>query len=952
MSDRSEKNQFIGSRLEFAAIILAVFAVGMLLTVWTIKQADRKMRDALLQRTRMLAASLDIERVKMLSGIEKDLEKPEYLRLKEQLGLIRASDTQYRSIYIIGGGGDGRLFFLVDDQPQENPDKSPNGIFFDDSVEWSQKLGEYTNPKVIGPFKDREGRYVCACFPLTDTKLGKPVALLAVDFNARSWRKDLVLAAMPALLLTFTIIVVLGIGRSLLIRRARLGEQPAAWMSVIEPLLIFALGAALTFFMAWILHQQEHSYHKDAFAQLAVSRIDAIADRFRQIRNIELEGFANFFESSENVTLEELQLYTIHLTRIPAVQAWEWIPAVQAKNRANMEAEIRASGDEHLRIWQMNEEGQRIPAAGRDVYYPVAFAAPLEGNEAAIGYDLGSEPLRRIGLEAAVRSRLITATDPITLAQETGNQRAILVYRPVFDSDDTAKLQGLVLAVLRMETLLQTSGPEPATHIALGMLHPGGITEPLAICPCAGQSVKTDLTLSCPVLAFGKVFIVDACAAAGFMNLHPAQIGWIALFVGLLVSAVLAAGIHRILRGRENLERQVAMRTRDLLLSEERLRAQAAELEREKWRLQNVIEGTNVGSWEWNVQTGETIFNERWAQIIGYTLEELSPVSIETWMRYAHPEDLETSGKLLALHFDRKLDYYEYEARMRHKDGHWIWVFDRGKVFSWTEDGRPLLMYGTHQDITARKQAEKELQESNRKLEAANKELESFSYTVSHDLRAPLRGIDGFSRILLEDYADKLDEEGKDSLKRVRAATQRMGQLIDGLLKLSRITRSEITHEHVNLSGIAHVVMDELQKAEPDRRVEQIIQEEVFAHGDRTLLHAMLENLLGNAWKFTSKREIARIEFGVLPHVSIPSPGGIEEENEGIAYYVKDNGAGFDMTYVDKLFGTFQRLHTDKEFPGTGIGLATVQRIIHHHGGTIWAEGEVDQGATIYFTLP
>jgi two-component system sensor histidine kinase/response regulator len=232
-----------------------------------------------------------------------------------------------------------------------------------------------------------------------------------------------------------------------------------------------------------------------------------------------------------------------------------------------------------------------------------------------------------------------------------------------------------------------------------------------------------------------------------------------------------------------------------------------------------------------------------------------------------------------------------------------------------------------------------ELQTVNAALETANKELESFSYSVSHDLRAPLRSIDGFSQALLEDYMDKLDDEGKDYLHRVRASTQRMAELIDDMLNLSRMTRSEMRLEQVNLSAIARTIAAELQRFEPHRRVQFVIAEEVVANGDSGLLKVALENLIGNAWKFTGKHLDARIEFGITSH------------NGNSAYFVRDNGSGFDMAYAGKLFGAFQRLHDAREFPGTGIGLATVQRVIHRHGGQVWAESEVGKGATFYFTL-
>jgi light-regulated signal transduction histidine kinase (bacteriophytochrome) len=244
------------------------------------------------------------------------------------------------------------------------------------------------------------------------------------------------------------------------------------------------------------------------------------------------------------------------------------------------------------------------------------------------------------------------------------------------------------------------------------------------------------------------------------------------------------------------------------------------------------------------------------------------------------------------------------------------------------------------------RQANEELQRVNADLarqkqaaEASNRELESFSYSVSHDLRAPLRAIDGFSRALMEDAGDALDAQGKRYLRSVRDAAKRMSQLIDDLLELSRVSRMELTYRRVDLTRIARGLLDQLRAAEPDREVEAVIEEEVFADGDARLLAPLLQNLVGNAWKFSSKRERARIEFGRIPL------GGHS------VYFVRDNGAGFDMRYASKLFGAFQRLHAADEFEGTGVGLATVQRIARRHGGEVWAESEVDSGATFYFTL-
>ncbi len=224
-------------------------------------------------------------------------------------------------------------------------------------------------------------------------------------------------------------------------------------------------------------------------------------------------------------------------------------------------------------------------------------------------------------------------------------------------------------------------------------------------------------------------------------------------------------------------------------------------------------------------------------------------------------------------------------------------------------------------------------------VDAANRELEAFAYSVSHDLRAPLRTIGGFSQVLLDDCLGQLTDEGQDSLRRIVAAVEKMGQLIDDLLNLSRITRVEMQRGRVDLSALARKAFEEIRKSHPERPVEFVLAEGLAAAGDERLLGVVLRNLFDNAWKFTARAGRARIEFGAVP--APPGP----------AYFVKDNGTGFDMTYAGKLFQPFQRLHPMREFPGTGVGLATVKRIIERHGGRVWIEAQPGQGATVYFTL-
>jgi PAS domain S-box-containing protein len=369
--------------------------------------------------------------------------------------------------------------------------------------------------------------------------------------------------------------------------------------------------------------------------------------------------------------------------------------------------------------------------------------------------------------------------------------------------------------------------------------------------------------------------------------------------------------------------------------------------------------------------------NDAWVKMYERSRDEVigrTVFDLEIWV---NPE----RRAALFAEFQERGIVRDFEMELRAKSGQVVQISWSGVQVDIGGEG---CLLGSALDISERKRAEEKILALNQTLEqrvrertaelvTANKELESFSYSVSHDLRAPLRSIDGFSRILLEDYRDKLDAEGQDSLQRVRAATQRMGELIDDMLKLSRASRTEIRRADVDLTALAGEIAAELQRAEPARPVRWVIAPGLVATGDPQLLRAVLENLLGNAWKFTGKRTDPVIEFGTddgkksdegpvtrdeksetvtPPTSSYTRPmAPVPHSSSPVTFFVRDNGAGFDMAYVGKLFGAFQRLHATADFPGTGIGLATVQRIIHRHGGRVWAEGKVGHGATFYFTL-
>ncbi|WP_052050934.1 PAS domain-containing protein [Leptolyngbya sp. KIOST-1] len=354
-------------------------------------------------------------------------------------------------------------------------------------------------------------------------------------------------------------------------------------------------------------------------------------------------------------------------------------------------------------------------------------------------------------------------------------------------------------------------------------------------------------------------------------------------------------------------------------------------------RLSMALKSGEIGTWAMDLDTQLVDWDQRMCAMYGCVRAEQA-LTLADWRNMVFSEDVDWIDIAFAQILDG-LPPETIEFRIHRGDGEMRWI--RATALVQHDDlGRPRRLIGTNTDITEAKLAEQHLRRTTAQLEASNLELEAFAYSVSHDLRAPLRAIDGFSRALLEDYGDQFDPEGKDYFDRIRHNVARMGCLIDDLLRLSRVSRQTMAYGTVNLSDLVQAEIDDLRSAEPDRVVTTTVTSGIAICADPTLMRVAIANLVQNAWKFTGHRPEARLEFGVAIQAGEP------------VYYLRDNGAGFDMAYADKLFGVFQRLHNTHEFPGTGIGLATVQRAIHRQGGRVWAEAAVDQGATFYFTLP
>ena len=1195
-------------RNTFVVLFIAIVVISALLTWWSVLQAHRGMISNLLLQTHLLAETINHHHVKTLGGSGADLKNPVYIRLKEQFAAARQLNDKYRFLYLVGRRADGKIFFFLDSEPIGAADESPPGQIYDEATDKWGRVFQTGQAHTEGPVTDRWGTFFSSMMPLVDPATKKVIAVLGIDIDAGDWKLELARAALAPALFALALIVILLAGTFFLARRNRMADKAPRWMNYFEPALAALFGLVLTIFFAWLLHESERRDRNEIFQQLAKSRTLIVAKELQNIRNYGLEGLARFYQGSEYVTYKEYIEYTGYLANNPAVQAWEWIPIVPAAQKNQFEEAARASGLKGFEIWQKDKKGARIPVTKRSFYYPVYYVAPLAGNESALGYDLGSEPLRHAAMIKAAHTGLVTATEPITLVQEPGNQKGLLIFHPVFKDKGSRHLKGFVLAVLRLGKLLENIGPNIlTTQMEISLLHPDGTNETLVTNFDDGQPQQGGPFLTRPVFAYGKVFGVKSYADNAFLDAYPPRAAFFTTLAGLMLTVALTFLLGMTIRGRSTLEKLVQARTMELRESEtlyrklfddhaavkllidpdtadiidanqaaekfygwpreklkqmkisdintlspeeikqemekaralkkihfefrhhladgsirnvdvysskievkgkgllhsiihdvtERRKAEDALREsEEKYRI--MVENANDIVYTLTLEGVFTYVSPTWTRLLGHAI---SKVQNHPFQDFMHPEDIPAALEFLARTITTGEKQSGIEYRVLHQDGTLRWhttnaspihdangqviafagiarditerkqieeqlraaentyrnIFlsaqigmfrtdiktglildandavahfvgfrnreemlaapfsiaeryvnpgDREKMVALLKangefndlvttfrrnDGSTIIMRfsgrlipdkgwleGVSADITKERQAQdeirrlnaeleqrvarrtkelhnsqlallnvvddlnesaKRLSSANEALDALNRELEAFAFSVSHDLRAPLRSIDGFSAALLEDYSKKLDEAGKNYLERVRRAAQNMGGLIDDLLKLSRVSRADFQAAQLNLSEMVKEAIN--ARAQTTAKAPKIeIQDHIIVKGDKELLRIAISNLIDNAFKFSAKQKNALVEFGAA------------QEDGNTVYYVRDNGAGFDMAYVHKLFGAFQRLHTSDEFPGTGIGLATVQRIIHRHGGQIWAEGEVNKGAVFYFTLP
>jgi len=743
---------------------------------------------------------------------------------------------------------------------------------------------------------------------------------------------------------------------------------------------VFAVGLALTAAaFVWSLAHEAGNIRKD----LLQRGVAAGASIQREVaRRVEmLDAVASFVVVTGGNNRPDLRNYLSDLTHEQAGSVvLDWAPRVAADSlKAHEERQwLQGTPDFHV-----HRGAEPLPPASEylPLHFGVGAGARVDGMDLTSGSDLSGFAGLSEALASSRSNRKAAAAAPVRLVRPEGTRAAVPFVTPVrtakgaVRSDGDGDHLGYVVGFFDIDAIARdamSDAERTAVSVELRDVTTGGGATPLFV--QRATRVETDGALLPlwnvvgsraleSVSAFdlgGRRWAVTMAAGPLLIAAHLTLIPWMIVAAGLVLSVAMATtanGYATRGAGLASARKRLANERRDFL---EKMSRMSDDLEREKLDRRRTEESLFREKQQFRLMFNAVpamicykdtknrflLVNESAAASMGRTVEEMEGkpcseiVPARAYELYRDDLEIIQTGK-------PKLGLVE---ETESPSGGTVWT-RTDKLPEYDAMGRVVGILVFSQDITGHREAEAEVRRLNEELEqrvgvrtaelrAANQELESFAYSVSHDLRTPLRTIDGFSKLLLEEYGPALPSPALDYLKRLRGAAQRMGHLIDDLLKLTRVSRAEIRHEQVDLSALARRTVDDLRRTTPDRRVDVVIEATPFATGDPELLASVVQNLVGNAWKFTGQNPEARIEFGSRT-----------VDGDRTAYYVRDNGVGFDMVYADKLFGAFQRLHSHEEFEGSGIGLATVQMIIRRHAGEVWADSQPDQGTTFQFTL-
>jgi PAS domain S-box-containing protein len=910
------------------ALLLAILAGGGGLVWRAVTRADREVRDELLRQTHMLARTLKIEELRALARAPGDSQKLEYVRLKEQFAAVRATIPQCRSIYLIGRPlppsaaartdsppPNGEICFFVD--VGSDHEARPGQVYAAASAELRRAF-ETGMPFVEGPLPDASGRWISGRAPLADPRTNATLAVLSMNMDARDWKQSLQRAALPPALLTLALAALQMLGVALLVRCSRGTGRLRRWTRHFQLALVITASLLLTGNVTWMVYRSEVRHNDEDFAQLVTLRTRVVSSALRSVHNLELESLARLYQSRGESTPTEFEKFGYHLSKNPSVYAWALVPAVPAADKAKFEAQARAAGAEDFVIWQKDAQGLRVPASGRDVYYPVWQVAPMVSNGPVVGFDLGSDPLCRATLTAAARDGLTTVSEPVTWVQGSLDQKSLVIFQPVLTAGKSPRLNGFAVAVMSLQSLLNNVPSDDSALLEISLLRKDAPPEILAKQWDSANRPGTQISFHRPALAFGKAFTVTALAGPGFLRQRSLHDVWWSALMGLVLTTAFAVSLGLQFKRRNGLERLVVERTREIQDSEARFR-QLAEA---------TFEGVAI------VDNGILLDgNQRFAEIHGYELTEMTGRPV---IEFVAPQ-----SRLLVLKGALKFHLRRHLVYNLRKDGSIFPTETHVRTGPWL--GRTLRI------ITVRDQSETHAAEVT--LQALRAELahaqhlaliSEVSAGIIHQLSQPLSAIGANLAVLPKlKAAEALPCDVMEIINDVESDVVRMRNIVNHLRALANPSRAVLACHDLNalVAKVRPILQAKADHAQI--RLELDLHKSLPAiHADAIQISQVIVNLTLNAIQSAAEVPPERREVLITTRA---------HDECGVELSVRDYGTGLTPEALERLFTPF---FTTKS-SGMGVGLRLCQTIVHAHQGHIEGSNNTDgPGATFRIKLP
>ena len=931
------------------ALLLLILAGGWRATNWRAQNRERFMHEQLLQQSVQIATSLDPDLIKGLKFTLADRTNTPYLRIREQLTAYGRA-IHHRCLYSVQLRGN-QLLFGPENLEVHDPIASPPGTVYEQPPNGLRHIFDTAQPITVGPYRDEYGMFVSGFAPVIDPQSGRVLLVVGMDMMADQWQLRILNHRFIPILFTLVLGLILIGGTALLEFRDRLPASRSPAWDQLEIIWTIGAGLALTAAFALLSDEIQERERRDSFRQIAQTHVQIFRETVTDV-NESLFTISRIFQNTPRIDRTEFETIAGPMTRHSTVQAFEWIPAILDKDKSAYESAGRRPDFPGFSIFELDAQGRRIPAAGRPSYYPVEQVTPLNGNTAALGFDLGSEPIRQQAMQKAAASRLATATSVLQLIQATNsaaNPAGILVFNPVFADADTANesLRGFTAGVLNLAATLHTAmarqvnGDSDLTVdlVDLSTTTPTPLVQQSQAQTMAGwrsfdlmNGSSSELLDIFPIFAYGRTWAVIVHPSLGFHGTPLARLGFTTSLGGILLTAVMAFFVRFACRRQSLLEQEVSERTHALHTSEH--------------KLQMAIAATDLGTWDWDLVAGEVSFDERWTAMLGYAPDQIQP-GFQSWNRFSHPDDQEEVNAIQQARLDGKKNDYEAEFRRQHQAGHWIWVFIKGRVTERSDSGQPLRARGIYLDITTRKEVERRLREAKELAEASNRAKSEFLATMSHELRTPMNGVLGMTELLLQ---TSLNARQREFAEATSQSANALLHVIDDVLDFSKIEAGKLTivSEDFSLRSVADAVLEIASLREPGKRLglAAIVHREVPHRltGDPLRLRQVLLNLVSNGIKFTNRGEVV---------IRVRSVGR-QADKLLLRLEVSDTGIGLSAEQIAKLFQPFVQADTSatRRFSGTGLGLAICRRLVELMGGRIGVRSEPGQGSTFWCELP